>query len=111
MVQRGAVQRLISAALELLATFGMGMFFPALIALASRERAGAGTSVGRIYAWNTLGAIVGALCAFTLLVPGIGAQRTLALALSLYVVALLCALAPRLARPRTGTARRCSPWP
>ncbi|MEO6708271.1 MAG: fused MFS/spermidine synthase [Planctomycetota bacterium] len=85
----------ISAALELVATFAMGMFLPALIALIGTDATKAGASVGRIYAWNTLGSILGALCAFTLLVPWIGSQWTLTLALACYVIALALALAPR----------------
>ncbi len=85
----------ISAALELVATFAMGIFFPALIALLGCGATHAGASVGRIYAWNTLGSIAGALCAFTLLVPWIGSQATTMLALFSYVAALLLALAPR----------------
>ncbi len=84
-----------SAALELVATFAMGIFFPALIALLGSSATRAGTSVGRIYAWNTLGSIAGALSAFTLLVPWIGSQATTMLALLCYVAALLLALAPR----------------
>jgi spermidine synthase len=85
----------VSAALELIATFAMGMFFPALVALAAARTSQAGASVGRIYGWNTLGSIVGALCTLTLLLPWIGAQGTTLLALASYVLALLLALAPR----------------
>ncbi len=85
----------VSAALELVATFAMGIFFPALIALLGSGATRAGASVGRVYAWNTLGSIAGALSAFTLLVPWIGSQATTMIALFCYVAALLLALAPR----------------
>ncbi len=84
-----------SAALVLVATFAMGIFFPALIALLGSGATRAGASVGRIYAWNTLGSIAGALSAFTLLVPWIGTQATTMIALFCYVAALILALAPR----------------
>ncbi|HUR26877.1 MAG TPA: fused MFS/spermidine synthase [Planctomycetota bacterium] len=85
----------VSAVLELVATFAMGVFFPALIALVATDASRAGTSVGRIYAWNTLGSIVGALSTFTLLVPWIGSHATLGLALACYLAALLLTLAPK----------------
>lgn len=84
----------VSAALELVATFAMGAFFPALVALAGAGRDRAGSSVGRVYAWNTVGAIVGALCTFPLLVPALGGQSTLSIALVAYVIALLLVLHP-----------------
>jgi spermidine synthase len=95
----------------------MGAFFPALIALVPSGAAQAGATVGRIYAWNTLGSIVGALCAFTLLVPWLGSQAVTTLALGCYLLALVLALAPRwrtreleLGILLAGAALVISPW-
>jgi len=85
----------VSAALEFVATFAMGMFFPALVALLPSRGTHAGASVGRIYGWNTVGSILGALCTLTLLLPSIGSQTTTTLALAAYLLALVCVLAPR----------------
>lgn len=87
----------VSSALVLVATFAMGILFPALIALLGSSAKRAGASVGRVYAWNTAGSIAGALCAFTFFVPILGSEMTTSLALGAYVGVLLCTLAPRLA--------------
>ena len=107
----------VSAVLEFVATFAMGMFFPALVALLGAGSRQAGASVGRIYAWNTVGSIVGALCTLSLLMPSIGSQATTTLALAAYLLALLCVLAPRwrgreleLGVVLTSIALLCSPW-
>lgn len=97
-----------SAALVGIATFAMGLCFPALIALCESggtsvgtsrgdgpRGADAGASVGRVYGWNTLGSIAGALLTSTLLLPAVGGEGVVVLALCCYVLALLCVLAPR----------------
>jgi spermidine synthase len=59
-----------------------GFNFPAVVVLIAGARsttgAGAGAAVGRAYAWNTLGAIVGALAAGFWLMPRLGSFHLLA---------------------------------
>jgi spermidine synthase len=59
-----------------------GFNFPAAVVLISRPRSttgtGAGAAVGRAYAWNTLGAIVGAIAAGFWLMPRLGSFHLLA---------------------------------
>ncbi len=82
----------ISAALELLPAIAMGLLFPLFVRM---TRAGAdhvGAAVGNIYAWNTLGSIAGASLTALLLFPNIGTAGAVALAVALYVVALLAVI-------------------
>ncbi len=59
-----------------------GFNFPAVVVLIAGPRsasgAGAGAAVGRAYAWNTLGAIVGAIAAGFWLLPRLGSFHLLA---------------------------------
>ncbi len=59
-----------------------GFNFPAVVVLIAGPRsisgAGAGAAVGRAYAWNTLGAIVGAIAAGFWLMPRLGSFHLLA---------------------------------
>lgn len=82
----------ISAALELLPAIAMGLLFPLFVRMtqASAERVGA--AVGNIYAWNTLGSIAGASLTALLLFPTIGTAGAVALAVALYLVALLAVI-------------------
>ncbi len=78
-----------SAALEFIPALVMGVLFPLLIHLtrASAERVGA--AVGNIYAWNTLGSILGASLTSLLLFPWIGTHGATALAVGFYLVSAL----------------------
>ncbi len=64
------------------ATIGMGLFLPALLAL----RGGGAREVGRIVAWNTLGAVLGAACAAALLLPRLGLHTLQLCAMSVYAL-------------------------
>jgi spermidine synthase len=55
-------------------TLALGLTFPLLLHLVDPGTAGAQRASGRLYAWNTAGAIAGALGADLLLVPGLGLQ-------------------------------------
>jgi spermidine synthase len=55
-------------------TLALGLTFPLLLHLSDVEGAGAQQASGRLYAWNTGGAIVGALATDLLLVPRLGLQ-------------------------------------
>jgi predicted membrane-bound spermidine synthase len=76
----------VAAVLEAPATFGMGVLFPALVQLTRQDVAHTGRAVGRVYAFNTLGAIVGASCAALVLLPALGSFWSFRLALAGYAV-------------------------
>jgi len=78
---------LLSAGLcTLPAAFGMGAMFPITLELWATERVGrehaVGEDVGRVYAANTLGSIVGAWLPGFVLLPLWGLERTLALGMA-----------------------------
>ena len=58
------------------ATLFWGASFPLACASAARREEDSGKIAGRIYAANTLGGVVGALCVSLLLIPWIGSQQT-----------------------------------
>lgn len=66
------------------ATFCAGMTLP-LVTLILLESGGGERSIGRVYAWNTLGAVVGALAAVHIGLPTFGLKGTLALGAGLDV--------------------------
>ena len=88
-----------------------GASFPlALAGVGSGERDG-GRLVGRVYAANTVGAIIGALCASLLLIAWIGTQQSERVLIALATVSALLMLVPvlspdatRLRVSRTGAA-------
>ena len=64
-----------------------GFNFPAVIALiAGRQSASSSSIVGRAYAWNTFGAIVGAIASGFWLLPLLGAFHLLAAAAALNII-------------------------
>src|SRR5207237_2897419 len=64
---------LICAVVVLPASVMAGIQFPLLIALLGQGRRGVGADIGRTYAWNTAGAIVGSVAGGFGLLPLIGA--------------------------------------
>ncbi|MCI2432161.1 fused MFS/spermidine synthase [Candidatus Acetothermia bacterium] len=68
-----------------LPTFFMGGIFPAVVQIFSAERGAAGRTIGRIYAANTVGAILGSFSAGFLLIPTIGIQNTVILTIFIYL--------------------------
>lgn len=79
----------IGSVMQLIPSLGGGVLFP-LLAQWTRERgASAGRIIGNLYAWNTVGAILGATCTGLALFPTIGTSGATALALALYTAALL----------------------
>ena len=74
-------------------TFALGWVFPLVLEAAGAGRQGVAASVGRIYAANTLGTIVGAATAGFLLIPQIGVGPTLVGVAALQLL-LGAALAP-----------------
>lgn len=82
----------------LLPAAAMGGTFPLLVHLSGERVAGLGGRLGRVYGWNTLGAILGAPLATYALVPTIGLERVVGLCAALYLGVGLAALVPRPAR-------------
>ncbi len=74
-----AVKFLLAAAVVLPPSFFMGMVFPAVAEVLGRQGMAPGRATGRAYAWNTVGAIAGALLAGFLAVPFLGLQSSLLL--------------------------------
>ncbi len=64
----------------LLPAMVLGSLFPLAARILEPMERSAGSSVGRVYAWNTAGSIAGALAAGFILVEAIGSERTLVLA-------------------------------
>ena len=83
------LQALIASALVmLLPTVGLGAIFPVVIHLFKAHGAapGAGPAVGRVYALNTVGCILGSLAGTFVLLPTLGTQQGLMLVGSALVV-------------------------
>jgi spermidine synthase len=80
-----------SAGLMLIPTLLLGMCFPLLIKTVSGGHKNVGKATGQIYSANTLGAILGSLCAGFLFLPNLGSQVSLTLVatLNLLTVVLL----------------------
>ena len=96
-IARGVV---LAAAVLLLPVAAAGTILPlTLVGAVPREHAATGAAVGRLYATNTLGAILGAVLAGFLLVPVLGTRATL---LGVAALAAGVGLAFALARPRPG---------
>ena len=69
--------------------FALGTISPQVIRLTMPNAAQAGRTAGRVYAWSTLGAIVGTFAAGYVLISGLGMFRTILLAALLPGAALL----------------------
>ena len=74
-------QFLMSAALMILATLGMGASFPIASQIYSSKYVILGRSIGNIYSVNTVGAIIGSLLAGFVFLPLIGTERTILIGL------------------------------
>ena len=90
----GATERLLAMGLAvggvvLVPAIGMGMTFPLLTELVAPLGAAGGADVGRAYALNTLGSIVGAVLTGFVLVVTLGTDVTLRLGVGVNVVAAL----------------------
>jgi spermidine synthase len=66
--------------LLLIPTFLMGAAFPAGVAVYINKAAGLGKALGRLYAFNTVGAMLGSLFAGFLLIPWIGVKDSIVVA-------------------------------
>jgi spermidine synthase len=81
-------------------TLLLGLGFPLLMHLPGTEDRPAQVASGRLYAWNTAGAIGGALLADLLLVPRLGLQPSYLVFAALLLVGGAAALATRVPAPR-----------
>jgi spermidine synthase len=72
------VQFLLVFPVALLPSVLMGMSLPCLAGLAVRDGRTVGADLGRLYSLNTAGSIAGSVAAGFLMIPFLGAQRTLA---------------------------------
>ena len=86
----------------LVPTLLMGAIFPTVVRLFTTRLETIGRSVGDVYASNTLGAIVGSFAGGFLLIPALGIQRSIAVAVivNLAIGAGLIALSPLATRGR-----------
>jgi spermidine synthase len=87
-----------SVAVLLPASLCIGATFPFAVRIYTAHAADAATGSARVYAWNTLGAIVGAVGAGFALLPGLGFAGTVRVAVATNLTLALASSA--LARPR-----------
>jgi spermidine synthase len=92
----------VCAGILLPGTLFIGATFPLAVRVLARRQEEAGQASARVYAWNTVGAITGAVGAGFFLIPSVGFALTLTLAVA--VNAGLAAAACWLARPRLRAA-------
>jgi spermidine synthase len=86
-----------------------GASFPMALAASARHGQDMGRLLSRVYAANTIGAIVGAIGFSIVLIPGIGTQNSQRLLIGLSTVAALLALAPLLRPSRAVVLRKGEP--
>jgi spermidine synthase len=88
--------------LILIPTFMMGAAIPIAIKICARDIKRVGRFFGNVYAANTLGSIIGSFIAGFFLIPWLGAQKSIFIAVSMnIIVAVIIVLhAPTLAMPR-----------
>jgi spermidine synthase len=70
-------------ALLLVPTFFIGAVFPVAVGILARSGGSPGRTVGVAYFWNTIGAILGTLAGGLLLVPQLGIQESMLVAVAL----------------------------
>lgn len=69
-------QAMLCALVLMPATICLGATFPLAVRCLSSEAQDAGPAAGRVYAWNTIGAIAGAVAAGLIIIPAIGYAAT-----------------------------------
>ena len=92
--QLGFISNVLFAAMAMLpSTFFIGATFPLAVRVVSRDEHTATVGTARVYAWNTLGAIVGAMLAGFVLIPALGFSLSAKLSgLTSLGIALACAM-------------------
>jgi len=91
-------------AVMLPATLFIGATFPLAVRVLSRDQLDASSSTARIYAWNTVGAIPGAVLAGFILIPALGFEGSIKLATSINLLLALLAFALLTTKPRRAAA-------
>lgn len=81
-----AVQFVVVFLLFLLPTVAMGMAFPLATHLYNSQISGLGKTLGQVYGANTLGCILGSFAAGFWLIPQLGSQQSLKIAVFLYLL-------------------------
>ena len=94
----------LTAAAVFLPAVCMGLSLPLLVAAVASERERFGAALGRLYAVNTLGCVVGPFLAGFVLIPRLGIQTTMGLVVA---ASVLVGLVAWLRAPRPGFAWRC----
>jgi spermidine synthase len=90
---RDALSLAFFAALVMLpATIFIGATLPLSVRILTIDAADAGSSAARAYSWNTVGAIAGAMIAGFLLIPALGFEGAIRLAVSLNLFLALAAI-------------------
>ena len=91
------LQFLLVTAVLIIPTTCMGATLPILSTWAVREKSTLGVTIGRLYALNTFGAVLGTALSGFFLLPALGVQHTLwiAVGINLLVALLILALLPR----------------
>ena len=90
---------LFAGAVMLPATIFIGATLPLSVRVLARDESDATTGTARIYAWNTVGAIVGSILAGFVIIPGLGFEGSIRLAVGVNFFLALWAAAC-VARPR-----------
>jgi predicted membrane-bound spermidine synthase len=106
-----AVRFAAAFALLVVPSTAMGLTFPLVVRAASRPEAPLGATLGRLYGWNTLGAVCGAALTELVFVPRLGVMGSALLAASLNLVAAICGAGLALATPRLPNAPTPGPAP
>ncbi|MGE4657374.1 MAG: fused MFS/spermidine synthase [Gammaproteobacteria bacterium] len=75
------------------ATIFIGATFPLAVRLLARDEREASTSTARIYTWNTVGAVVGAILAGFYLIPTLGFEGSIKLAVLINLIMALWTVA------------------
>ncbi len=92
--QRGMAQLAVYGVMIMLpATIFIGATFPLAVRLLARDEREASTSTARIYAWNTAGAILGAVLAGFYLIPTLGFEGSIKLAVMINLIMALWTIA------------------
>ena len=98
-VRTTAALALFAIAVMLPATIFIGATLPLSVRVLARDETEATAGTARIYAWNTVGAIVGAILAGFVLIPGLGFEGSIRVAVGVNLFLALWA-AVCVARPR-----------
>jgi spermidine synthase len=98
---------LYAIAVLLPATLFIGATFPLAVRILARDEREASVATARVYAWNTAGAIVGAVLAGFVLIPALGFEGAIKLAVAVNLALALWSIA-FVARPNFRYASVCA---